>query len=538
MKIFQVLEHCSTGGMPAYALKQVQQFEDQADVTVFEVKNYSDLYTVQRKQFKNLVQLHSNQPLLLSHIQKHKPDIIHFQELPETYLDQAIIDRIYTPDRSYKIIVTTHGSSVTPKDFKYIPDRIVAVCKWQQELFQKGFTGVDVDLWEYPIENRIPTEQDRIKAKEKLGISKHGKQILNVGLFTPGKNQGELFDIARQYPDNTYHFVGNQAENFKSYWANIMANKPKNCRIWGERDDVDLFYKACDELYFTSKHELFPLVVREALSYGLPVKMYKLPTYSDEYDNEPLIEWLNQDNKVAFIPHKKPKIQVKHLLTDGDPREAISIPSIEKLIRYGIDYTQMHNDVYNDLPPKEHCRRPEHIGKSPGELYPGAGLGYITGRHYGCYMAHVKALQAIDGAYDYTLIMEADAVIQEDVAEFVSVIHRACRTSVKNHVYYISFANNASRQRRDVDDLFVDTGTAQDTTHCYLIPNRYKAWYLDRIEDCEWDSPDLWYNHVFHKYPKNRYTTKKVYCIQTPGKSLLDEVSKEWAFGQLTTINQ
>ena len=116
--------------------------------------------------------------------------------------------------------------------------------------------------------------------------------ILNVGLFTPGKNQGELFEIARKNPDNDYHFIGNQAPNFRDYWEPLMKNKPDNCIIWGERTDVDMFYQAADEFYFTSKFELNPLVIKEALSWRLPVKMYKLPTYLDDYDNNPLVTYL------------------------------------------------------------------------------------------------------------------------------------------------------------------------------------------------------------------------------------------------------
>ena len=43
-----------------------------------------------------------------------------------------------------------------------------------------------------------------------------------------------------------FHFVGNQAINFKDYWEPIMQDFPDNCVYHGERDDVDKFYKASD----------------------------------------------------------------------------------------------------------------------------------------------------------------------------------------------------------------------------------------------------------------------------------------------------
>ena len=296
-KLFYICPHFSTGGMPQYVLKQVQTFGNQLDITVIEVNNYGDQYTVQRKQLPKLIQLNGNQQKLLDIIKSEEPDIIHFQELPESFLFRDVTKSIFSKNREYVILVTSHSSKTNGNSFQNIPDRIVAVNNWQKEILKKELPSVEVDIWEYPIENKIPTQEEKEMARGQLehfsfSTTEKGKHILNVGLFTPGKNQGELFDIARKDPYNHYHFVGNQAPNFEFYWRTLMKNQPNNCYVWGERNDVDLFYKACDEFYFTSKLELNPLVIREALSYGLPVKMYKLPTYGNDYDNNELITYL------------------------------------------------------------------------------------------------------------------------------------------------------------------------------------------------------------------------------------------------------
>lgn len=325
MKIFYILPHCSTGGMPQYALKQVQAFEKEADITVFEVENVSDTFIVQRKQFKNLVQLHGDKQLLLKHIKEQKPDVIHFQEVPESFIPRDVLTKIYDNKRSYYILVTAHSNSIGRDKFSFIPDRLVTVSNWQKAKFEKEFPDTTVDIWEYPIEDLKVSYNEKIAARIKImgkdydwlleqwntrnnlgtsgglsytpfgrpiGQEQPKKHILNVGLFTPGKNQGELFEIARKNPDNNYHFVGNQAPNFEHYWRPLMQNKPNNCFIWGERDDVGLFYKACDEFYFTSKWELYPICIREALSYGIPIKMHKLPEYGNDYDNNDLITYV------------------------------------------------------------------------------------------------------------------------------------------------------------------------------------------------------------------------------------------------------
>ena len=108
-----------------------------------------------------------------------------------------------------------------------------------------------------------------------------------MGLFTRGKNQGELFELAKKLGDDfIFHFVGNQAMNFEDYWGPLMKDIPNNCIVHGERNDVDRFYKAADVFYFTSNYELSPLAVKESLSYELPTFIKKLHTYKNMYDGK------------------------------------------------------------------------------------------------------------------------------------------------------------------------------------------------------------------------------------------------------------
>lgn len=233
----------------------------------------------------------------------------------------------------------------------------------------------------------------------------------------------------------------------------------------------------------------------------------------------------------SFI-RKKPRIQIKHLMTKpNDLRERVSQTSLKQLERYGMVYEPIVNEPYRMIPPKEFCRRPEHISpdNKPGELHPGAGLGWITGGHYGCYMAHRGALETIDEVnFDYTLIFEADAFIYTGLEEFVNIVHKACFISERDNVPYIGLANNPSRSKEQIDELFSKTAHNQDLAHAYLIPNREKDWYLERIKDCEWDAADLWYNHVFYHHSRPRYTTNKMYSNQAEGYSLLDNQFKSW----------
>ena len=132
---------------------------------------------------------------------------------------------------------------------------------------------------------------------------------MHIGLFTPRKNQSEFFDFVNSLPEYEFHCIGNQAINFKHYWEPLMNHKPNNLTWWGERSDVDNFYEAADLFLFTSKgnsndKETMPLVIREAISWNLPILIYNLGVYLnyfDKFDNIKYLDFSDYDKNCALI---------------------------------------------------------------------------------------------------------------------------------------------------------------------------------------------------------------------------------------------
>jgi hypothetical protein len=171
------------------------------------------------------------------------------------------------------------------------------VSNWQIQQYK----NIDIPkiLVEYPIEYKErPNREEALKV---LGLDPNKKHILHVGLFTPRKNQAEFFEYARALPEYQFHCVGNQADNFKYYWEPLMENKPDNLTWWNERSDVDSFYSAMDLFLFTSKgnnndKETMPLVIREAISWQLPILIYNLPVYLNYFDKFSNIQYIEFNN--------------------------------------------------------------------------------------------------------------------------------------------------------------------------------------------------------------------------------------------------
>jgi autotransporter strand-loop-strand O-heptosyltransferase len=275
MRILLLAPHLSTGGMPQFLLKRLQGMRNHTnnEYYVVEYLCHSLDYVVQRNAIKDLVgsnftTLYENKMELFDVIESFQPDIIHIDEMSER-LDKDMVKKLYNPDRKYRIVETCHDISFDPNSKLFHPDLYSFCTPYHEETF--------ADLESKYVTIEYPIDIKECRAKRKV------KNVLNVGLWTRGKNQGEGIEIARKYPDMTFHFVGNQAGNFKDYWEPLMQDLPPNVIVHGERSDVDEFMEMADMFMFNSTWECNPLVLREAIGYGLPIIARNLPQYRDMF---------------------------------------------------------------------------------------------------------------------------------------------------------------------------------------------------------------------------------------------------------------
>ena len=280
LRIMFLAPHLSTGGMPAFLLKRIESLKDTVDIFVVEYQCYSLDYTVQRNAIINTLpgmrfqSLGTDKMELFIHLNYFKPDIVHIDEMSER-LDPAMIGQLYSPFRKYRIVETCHDISFVPSSKINIPDLFLFCTPYHLSTF-KNVPG-DTHVIEFPIDHHY---KDRVSSGM---FDKTKIHVLNVGLWTEGKNQGEGLEIARRYPEMIFHFVGNQAGNFKDYWGPLMKDLPDNVTVWGERNDVSTFLKNADIFMFNSLWECNPLVLREAIGYGLPIIARNLPQYGDMF---------------------------------------------------------------------------------------------------------------------------------------------------------------------------------------------------------------------------------------------------------------
>ena len=311
IKILFLAPHLSTGGMPSFLLKRIQALIDNEDFELFVVE-YADIggwaYVVQKNEIKRIIKpenfttLYEDKSILMDIIRDNKIDIVHADEILEGFdhsnkIPDSMLNELYSNDRTWKMIETCHNVWFNPKTSKrFNPDGYAFCTPWHKSSTFAMMPSYS-EVLQFPIENKVPTSEEKLEAKLSLGMDPNKKHVINVGLWTSGKNQKEGVEVAKSLeesnPEIQFHFIGNQAPNFEDYWRPIMENLPSNVTVWDERSDVDTFMKAADLFMFNSTWECNPLVLREATSYGLKILTRNLEQYMDMFT--PYITEINGD---------------------------------------------------------------------------------------------------------------------------------------------------------------------------------------------------------------------------------------------------
>ena len=311
MRILFLAPHLSTGGMPEFLLTRLKALQDDPalDVHVVEYCLYATSYTVQRDQIKALLpqgnfheighlgtmEQEEREAKLKAILESVSPDIIHIEECPESFdsfnqMSESTQAWIYSNQQPWKLVETCHNIWFDPRSAKrYSPDAY-ALCSPHHRLETFSEEPSEKQEVHFPIISHNRSETQREKSLEIFGLENlsNSYHIVNIGLWTPGKNQAEALDWAThleaQYPGKyQFHFVGNQASNFEHYWAPLMQALPANVHIHGERSDIHNFYGFADAIAFNSTWECNPLALRQSIGWPIPVMARNLPQYHGMY---------------------------------------------------------------------------------------------------------------------------------------------------------------------------------------------------------------------------------------------------------------
>jgi hypothetical protein len=372
-RILYITPHLSTGGCPQYLLKKIQLLNNDNEIHCVEYHDYGEWFTVQKNQVRELLKdryyaLKEDKREILDIINKIDPQVIHIEEMPEYFMGDDIADEIYKPERKYNIVETSHDSSFNPSTKRHFPDRFVFVSEYQRQNVVS--LKIPSEVVEYPIP--FKSRLNRSEQLAEFGLDPNLFHVVNVGLFSPRKNQSEIMEYARKmtHLPIQFHFVGNLAGNFQHYWDPLLKDVPSNCKIWGERSDVDKFFGCMDLFLFTSRghandKETSPIVIREAISYHIPSLIYNLPVYLGMYNKYKNVKYLteNFDKNVKLLESYIPK---KHACEKPYCYVVSSYPYTDLMEKTTVNCIRSLNDSFTFL--TTHYKNHEKFKDIAGEV--------------------------------------------------------------------------------------------------------------------------------------------------------------------------
>lgn len=552
-----ITPHMSTGGCPQVVAKKVELLKNFYNVVVVEYEMLAWSYVVQRNRVIEMIgdkfiSLSENKEYdLFNTIDDYKPDYIFMEEFPETFMENHITKRLYSKDRTYKIFETTHSSHSRVEWKKYMPDKFIFVSPFSVNTFKD--IGVPIDLIEYPIDIKKPNKEE---SQKELLLDSQYKHVLNIGLFTSGKNQGYLFEVARLLKDYKimFHFVGNRAVNFESYWSPIMQNKPDNCVVWDERNDVDTFIQACDVHFFSSIMELNPLSIKESLEYSKPTMIFDLSTYMGKYDGVENIHFLTGDLKkdsesllsimrIEPIEKKELNIKLVHILLDPNEPKDIPLDSWESTVNKQLqsrncwanikhkftNYVPRFNVLNREELPADNCLDPDIINPSKELIHEPPVLSY---GHYGCYKSNKDAIiEEFDDDMDLMILIGGDVVTDLSPDEFYDKVMEAYELGIAHNADMINLNEPVYLSGGEWWNDSISMGNWVKVPHfmvgdVILIFRSFSDRLINDLKTRGWHSFDLWMAWTYSNKAV-QFTSNKNLAYQVEGYSVLDYQEKD-----------
>ena len=142
-KLLFIAPHLSTGGLPQYLTKKIELIKDEFEIYLVEwVDCTGGRLVVTKNKITDLVDsnkfftLGEDKSELFDIINKISPDIIHLEEIPEYFMDNEIARKLYSVDRKYFLVETSHDSSMNTDNKLFFPDKFMFVSNWQVEQYK------------------------------------------------------------------------------------------------------------------------------------------------------------------------------------------------------------------------------------------------------------------------------------------------------------------------------------------------------------------------------------------------------------------
>jgi GR25 family glycosyltransferase involved in LPS biosynthesis len=214
---------------------------------------------------------------------------------------------------------------------------------------------------------------------------------------------------------------------------------------------------------------------------------------------------------------------IKIIQLCSDPTEKREIESFKSLSKLGYRYVRMISPKWITQPPLDSIidgNRHWYVGITKPDI---TKFG-LTAGHYGCWHGHHSCVLSSFSDDDYTIITEADCLLNVNAVEFDKYVKEAIHAMEENPQYkMVRFESwsNIKSGKKITDNIFETNSMIQ--THCYMIHKKDEKWWRYIFNNFGWHAYDLWLNIVFDRTGEKMlfFPTKHI-TTQADGPSAID----------------
>jgi len=215
---------------------------------------------------------------------------------------------------------------------------------------------------------------------------------------------------------------------------------------------------------------------------------------------------------------------VKIIQVCSDPQDPREVASYNSLSQLGYRYIRIINPRFTEYPPEENVfdGRKDWI---KGKTKDFNEWGFTSG-HYGAWQGHLSAILASFVDRDYTLICECDCLLNVDADFFRERVDEAISLLETSDYKIVRFESpNYQVEYGEKLSANLYSGNMMTLGHCYMIHSKDRDFYLDRLDNVGWHTPDWWLNYSFERAGERMPAFKDLILTkQSEGQSIIDNV--------------
>jgi len=222
------------------------------------------------------------------------------------------------------------------------------------------------------------------------------------------------------------------------------------------------------------------------------------------------------------------RTDIKIIQVSSEPEKDREIKSYNSLSKLGYRYIRIINPRYVEYPPTYNVFD-NHVDWIIGITKPDPNKFGFTSGHYGAWQGHMSAILASFVDKDYTLICECDCLLNVDEQFFRDRVDEAISALEKTNYKIVRFEapNHQVEFGSKVSDNLYECNL-MTLGHCYMIHSKDRDFYLNRIDNVGWHTPDWWLNFAFERSNEKMLTFKDLTLTkQSGGFSIIDNVHRE-----------